>query len=120
MVAWSEMDFAGRHRIRRTTSSSVVRFGNHFVKTYSQTQEAIASSSGESKFYGIAKAVTTGLGVKGLMEDLCVGVEVQVNADSSAAKSAIARRGAGRVRRVEVRELSLLAKGELKNLQSKG
>ena len=44
-----------------------------------------------------------GLGMKGLMADLGLEVEVRVNADSSAAKSIASRRGAGMVRRIEVR-----------------
>ena len=98
-------------------------FGYHCVKPYGQTQETIALSSGESEFYGIAKAAAMGLGTKGLMEDLGVGVEAQVNTDSSAAKSITARRGAGRVRRIEVRELwaqDRVAKGELKIVKVKG
>ena len=59
---------------------------------------------GKCGFYGIVKAAM-GLGMKGLVEDLGVEVEVQVNTDSSAAKSISSRRGAGRVRHVEVREL---------------
>ena len=64
-----------------------------------------------------------GLGMKGLMEDLGVEVEVQVNTDSSAAKSITARNGAGRVRHIEVRELWVqdrVAKGELKIVKVKG
>ncbi len=80
-------------------------FGNHCVKTYSHTQEMIALSSGESEFYGIVKAAAIGLGMKGLLEDLGVGAGVQVNTDSCAAKSILARRGAGRVRYIEVRDL---------------
>ena len=99
-------------------------FGNHCIKTYSQTPETIALSSGESEFYGIVKAAAAmGLGMKVLMEDLGVGVEVQVNTDSSAAKSITARRGAGRVRHIEVRELWVqdrVAKGELKIVKVKG
>ncbi len=61
--------------------------------------------SEESEFYGIAKAAATGLGVKGLMEDLGDGVEAQVNTDSSAATIITARRGAGgRVRHTEPRD----------------
>ncbi len=93
-MAWPDMDFAGCKRTRRPTSGGVVMFGNPCVKTYSHMQETIALSPGESEFYGIVKAAM-GLGVKGLMEDLRVGVEVQVNTDSSAAKSISARRGAG-------------------------
>ncbi len=80
-------------------------WGGHCVQTYSRTQETIALSSGESEFYGIEKAATMGLGMKSLLEDLGVKVKVQVNTDSSAAKSIAPRRGAGRVRHIEVREL---------------
>ncbi len=73
----------------------VVMFGGHCVKTYSQIQETSALSSGEPELCEIVKAATMGLGVKGLMEDLGVKVEVQVNTDSSAAKSIASRRGAG-------------------------
>ncbi len=80
-------------------------FGKHCIKTFTQTQETVALSSGESEFYGIVKVATMGLGMKGLMADLGLGVEVQVNTGSSAGKSIASRRGAGRVRHIEVREL---------------
>ena len=60
--------------------------------------------------------------MRSLMEDLGVQVEVQVDTDSSAAKSMTARRGAGRVRHIEVRELWVqdrVAKGELKIVKVK-
>ncbi len=91
-------------------------FGGHCIKTHSQTQETIALCSGEPEFYGIAKANKIGLGLKGLMEDLGVEMEVQVNTDVSAAKSIVSRRGAGLVRHMEVRELWIqdrVAKSEL-------
>ena len=65
----------------------------HCVKTYNQTRETIALSSGESEFYRIVKDTTMGLGTKGLLGDLGVEAKVQVNADSSAAKSIASRRG---------------------------
>ena len=74
-------------------------------KPNSQTQETIALSSGESGFYGILKATTVGLGMRCLLDDLGIEVKVQANTDSSAAKSIASRRGAGRVRHIEVREL---------------
>ncbi len=63
----------------------------------------------------MVKAATIGLGLKGLMADLGLEMEVQVNTDSSAAKSMASRRGAGSVRDIEVRELGAndrVAKGE--------
>ncbi len=64
-----------------------------------------------------------GLGMKVLMEDLVVEVGVQVNTDSSAAKSITSRRGAGRVRRIVVGELwaqDPVAKGDLLIVKANG
>ncbi len=54
-------------------------FGKHCIKTYSQTQETVALSSGESEFYGIAEAATMGLGMTGLMADLGLEAEVPLH-----------------------------------------
>ena len=57
------------------------------------------------------------------MADLGLEVEVQVNTDSSAATSIASRRGAGRVRHIEVRELCVqdrIAKAELEMRKVKG
>ncbi len=72
---------------------------------------------------GIVKAATMWLGMKGLLDDLGVKVKVQVNTDSSAAKSMASRRGAGRVRHIDVRELWVqdrVAEGELSVVKVKG
>ncbi len=79
-------------------------FDSHCLKTYSQTQETITLFCIEVEFYGIAKAVTMEIGIKSIFKDLVLEVEIQVNTDSSAARSMSCRRGAGRVRHVEVRE----------------
>ncbi len=80
-------------------------FVSYRLKTHSQTQEPIALSSGVSEFYGIVKAATIRIGIKSTFKHLGWEVEVQVNTNSSAARSISSRRGAGRVRHVEVREL---------------
>jgi hypothetical protein len=107
VVVWPDTDFAGCKRTRGSVSGSVVMLGNHCVTMHSQTQETIALSSGESEFYEIVKAATLGLGMNGLLDDagVKVKVKVQANTDSSAAKSIASRRGAGRMRHIEVREL---------------
>ena len=83
----------------------VVMFGSHCLRTYSQTQETIALSSGESGLYGIAKAATMGIGTKSVFKEFGLELGVQVNTASSAARSFSSRRGAGRVRHVEARWL---------------
>ncbi len=76
----------------------------------------MALSSGQSEFYGIAKAATMGIGIKCLFGDSGLEVEVQVNTESSAAKSIGSRRGAGRVRHADVRELRVQDKVNKKEL----
>ncbi len=105
-TVWSDRDFAGCRWTRRSTSGGVDVFGKHCIKTYSQTQETVALSSGESEFYGIAKVAT-----------------MESNADPSTAKSIASRRRAGRVRHLEVLELWVqdrVAKGELEIKRVKG
>ncbi len=98
-------------------------FGSHCLMTYSQTQEKIALSSGELEFYGIVKAATMGIGIKSMFKGLGLEVEVQVNMDSSAARSISSRKVSGRVRLVEVRELWAQGKvlsGELSIIKVRG
>ncbi len=58
-----------------------------------------------SELYVIAKSATMGIGIKSIFKDLGLEVEIQVTTDSSAARRISSRKGAGRVRHVEVREL---------------
>ncbi len=61
--------------------------------------------------------------MKGLMADLGLEVGAQVNTDSSAARSIASKRGAGRVRHIEVRELweqDRIANGELEIRKAMG
>ena len=47
--AYSDTDFAGCRRTRRSTSGGAIMRGNHCVKTYSSTQSTIALSSAEAE-----------------------------------------------------------------------
>ncbi len=97
--------------------------GSHCLKTYSQTQDTIALSSGESEFYGIVKAAIMGVGIKSLFGVLGLEIGVQVNTDSSTARSISSRRGAGRVGHVEVRERwaqEKVRRGELSIIKVRG
>ena len=92
-------------------------FGGHCLKTYASTQPLIALSVGEAEYYGIVKAGSTGLGVQSLFKDLGVNVEVQINTDSSTGKSIATRRGAGKVRHLDSRELWIqerVARGDIR------
>ena len=75
------------------------------VKSWSSTQEVVALSSGEAEYYGIVKGARQGLGVKALLRDMGVGVDLVVGTDSSAAKGIAMRKGLGRVKHIETNQL---------------
>ena len=82
--------------------------GGHCIKTWSSTQGAVALSSAEAEFYamvdGVQRAkwmvtVAKEVGFKHVEGDIVLGT------DSSAAKSFVARRGLGRMRHIEGRDM---------------
>ena len=74
----------------------------HVLKTWSNTQAAIAKSSAEAELFGIVKGSTEGLGFITLCEDIGIKVQARVHVDASAAKGIVEREGLGKVRHVEV------------------
>ena len=56
------------------------------------------------------------MGMQSLFKDLGVDVEVQINTDSSTGKSVASRRGAGKIRHLDTRDLWIqerVAKGDI-------
>ena len=84
--------------------------GEHCIKTWSATQQAYALSSAEAELYGLVEAVTRGKGLVTLASELGFGdlsVVLKLGTDSSAAKSFVCRRGLGRMRHLQIRDLWL-------------
>ena len=85
-------------------------YGKSFIKTWSSTQGAYALSSAEAEFYGMIEGITRAKGLMSLAREL--GFEemssvIRLGTDSSAAKSFVRRRGLGRMRHIDVRDLWL-------------
>ena len=83
--------------------------GKHCVKTWSTTQGAVALSSAEAEFYAMIEAVIRAKGVSHVMVELGFEVqrELQLYTDSSAAKSFVSRKGLGKMKHLEIRDLWL-------------
>ena len=84
--------------------------GGHCIKTWSSGQGPYALSSAEAELYGMVEAVTRAKGLRNLAYEL--GFEglanvVRLGTDSSAAKSFVNRRGLGKMRHLEIRDLWL-------------
>ena len=110
---WSvtvDSDWAGDLKTRKSTNGGIIRLGSHTIKSWSSTQSSPALSSCEAEYYALVDGATRVLGLQAAAKELGVTVEdvvVEATTDSSAAKSYASRRGAGRVRHVEVKYLWL-------------
>ena len=85
-------------------------FGNHCWKAWSSTQGAVALSSAEAEFYAMVEGAQRGKWAVTVATELGIqlgGGGLVLKTDSEAAKSFVSRRGLGRMRHIEVRELWL-------------
>ena len=84
--------------------------GGHCIKTWSASQGAYALSSAEAELYAMVEGVTRAKGLIALAGELGFGEltnVVYLGTDSSAAKSFVGRRGLGKMRHLEIRDLWL-------------
>ena len=107
--AYADSDWGGRRGSRKSTSGGLVMLGKHCIKTWSSTQGAVALSSAEAEFYAMIEAVIRAKGVSHVMVELGFDVqqELQLHTDSSAAKSFVSRKGLGKMKHLEIRDLWL-------------
>ena len=102
---YSDTDWAGCPRTRKSTSGGCTMLGVHMTKSWSSTQPNPALSSGEAEYYGLVKAAGIGLGYQALMKDLKVDLPLRLWTDSSAAIGVSSRQGVGKTRHLDTRTL---------------
>ena len=104
---YSDSDWAGCRKSRKSSSGGTIMIGDHCLKTWSKTQAIIAKSSAEAELYGVVRGATEALGMCSLMADLGRRVWIRMNIDAAAAKGIIERRGLSKVRHIDVNVLWL-------------
>ena len=87
MDTHGDSDWAGCLGTRKSTSGGFAVLGKHLIKSWSSTQSTIALSSGEAGFYAIVEGASRSLGIKALMDDMGMEVEVVLKSDSSAGRA---------------------------------
>ena len=75
------------------------------MKWWSKTQPTLALSSGEAELAAIVRSTSEGLGMKAMMEEFGVKVDLVVKSDAVAAIGIVKRQGLGRVRHLAVADL---------------
>ena len=110
MTLFTDSDWAGCRKTRKSTSGGAIMIGTHCVKAWSSTQGPIALSSAEAECYSMVEGTTRAKGMQTLGIEIGLkGLEGPINlfADASAARSFASRRGLGRMRHIDTRELWL-------------
>ena len=102
---FSDTNYAGCLKTRKSTQGGAVLVGGRCVKTWSSTQAVIALSSGEAGCYGVVKGASVALGVRSMMKDLGCETMIKVLTDVSAAEGMASRRGLGHTRHIDVHYL---------------
>ena len=102
---YTDTDWAGCPRTRKSTSGGVVMLGKHTMKHWSSTQTSTALSSGEAEFAGVIRGAGQGLGYQSLLHDLGIIAPLRVWTDSSAAIGICSRQGLGKMRHLDTHTL---------------
>ncbi len=102
---YTDTDWAGCPRTRKSTSGGLVMLGRHLIKSWSSTQASISLSSGEAELNGVVRGAGIGLGYQSLVKDLGQHVPVRVWTDSSAAIGICSRQGLGKLRHLDIHTL---------------
>ena len=102
---YTDTDWAGCPRTRKSTSGGGALLGTRTIKTWSATQPSVSLSSGEAELNGAVRGAGVGLGLQSLLRDLGQDVPVRVWTDSSAAIGISSRQGLGKLRHLDTHTL---------------
>ena len=97
---YTDSDWGGCTKSRKTTSGVVIMVGRHVVKSYSKQQKVLALSSAEAETYGMSACSAELLGIQSCAKDIGLAYDGVICADASAAVGIVQRRGIGKVRHI--------------------
>ena len=99
--SYSDSDWAGCQKSRKSTSGSLISVFNINLQSTSRTQASIAHSSAESELYAMTQASVESLAIKNFIQEfnspiLSPLISIVIQTDSSAGKSMASRLGISR------------------------
>ena len=105
VTGFTDSDWASCPLTRKSTSGLAAFLGDHCVRTSSTLQSLTTLSVAESEFYALIKGAAFLLGLRSLLEDWGLAVQLHLRSDSSSAKSMADRQGIAKVKHMQTRFL---------------
>jgi hypothetical protein len=102
---FTDSDWAGDKQTRKSTTGGAMMLGKHLIKSWSTTQQVIATSSGEAELYALVKGAYQTKGFMSMLADMGHVMDGKVCTDASAAIGIVHRRGLGKVKHLDVQYL---------------
>ena len=110
LVGFSNSDWAGCVRTRRSTSGGGIALGQHLLTHWSRTQTCVALSSGEAELNAMLKTAAEGLSLQNLITEVGMQAGLHLLGDSSASHGTLNRLGSGRIKHLQTKQLWLQEK----------
>ena len=85
LVVYTDADWAGDLRSRRSTSGGIILLGDTWSTSWSRLQAVTALSSAEAEYYSLTLGVQEGRAIQSMLEELNVKVQLRMTCDSLAA-----------------------------------
>ena len=105
LTVYSDSDWAGCVRSRKSTSGGCAMHGAHLIHHWSSTQATVALSVAEAELNGITKAAAESIGGRDLCNDLGMSRGAKVMTDSSSACGITSRQGCGKLKHLSTKQL---------------
>ena len=102
VTGYSDSDWAGCRVTGKSVSGGAVMIGGHFIKGWARTQNHVALSSAEAEVIALVKCSAELLGIRSMLKDFGMDSSGVVYADSSAALAITKRKGAGKLRHINI------------------
>ena len=107
IMVYVDSDWAGCLRTRRSTSGGAAFWRKHLVLHWSKTQPVIALSSGEAELNAVLKGSAEAMMIKETSKEMHSDIEAEVRSDSGACIGTVNRKGSGKIKHLEVKQLRL-------------
>ncbi len=105
ITTYTDSNWAGCKKTRKSTSAANIMMGKHCIKTYSKTQSTIALSSAEAELYAVVRGTQETMGILSIINDYGRIAKPVIRCDASAAIAIVRRSGLGKTKHVSVQWL---------------